>query len=91
MPANGDTFTNWIKVQAKRYTLPKITMHSVRAMCATYSLLAGMPISLVRSMMGHSSINTTNIYTRDVLDERKEYRDIINQKIINPENPDTTD
>lgn len=89
LPANGNTFTNWIKVQAKRYGLPPISMHSVRAMCATYSLLAGMPISLVRSMLGHSSINTTNIYTRDVLEERKEYSNIINNVIINPNKPDS--
>ena len=89
LPANGDTFTNWIKIQAQRYGLPPISMHSVRAMCATYSLLAGMPINLVRSMMGHTSITTTNIYTRDVPDERKAYRDIINEKIIDPDKKST--
>ncbi len=91
MPANGDTFSNWIGIQAKRYGLPHISMHGVRAMCATYSLLAGMPITLVRSMLGHASINTTNIYTRDVLEERKEYRSAIADNILNNDDHETED
>ena len=91
MPANGDTFSNWLDIQARRYGLPHISMHGVRAMCATYSLLAGMPITLVRSMLGHASISTTNIYTRDVLEERKEYRSAITDNIVNPDTHEDED
>ena len=61
----------WLKRMCKKHQMPRIAVHSLRAMAATYALISGMPLNMVQAMMGHTDISTTSIYLRDVQDERK--------------------
>ena len=55
----GNSFTNL----KKDYNLPKeITEHSLRHSFATYYLMNGGDILILKSMMGHKSLNSTSIY-----------------------------
>lgn len=72
LPVNGDCFYLWLKRMCDRYDLPRIAVHSLRAMAATNALTSGMRLNMVQAMMGHTNIATTSIYLRDVPDERKE-------------------
>ncbi len=71
VPVNGDSFYLWLKRMCKKHQMPRIAVHSLRAMAATYALISGMPLNMVQAMMGHTDISTTSIYLRDVQDERK--------------------
>ena len=71
LPVNGDSFYLWLKRMCKKHNMPRIAVHSLRAMAATNALISGMPLNLVQTMMGHANIATTSIYLRDVQDERK--------------------
>lgn len=72
LPVNGDSFYLWLKRMCRKYSMPRIAVHSLRAMAATNALISGMPLNMVQAMMGHTNITTTSIYLRDVQDERKE-------------------
>lgn len=70
-PINGDSFYLWLKRMCTKHNLPRIAVHSLRAMAATHALISGIPLNMVQAMMGHTNISTTSIYLRDVQDERK--------------------
>ena len=40
-------------------------------MAASYALMAGVPLTSVQSMLGHTNIRTTSIYLHDVEEQRK--------------------
>lgn len=71
MPVDNKSFYLWLRRKCVKHDMPIITVHSLRAMAATYALMSGMPLNLVQAMMGHSNVSTTSIYLRDVADERK--------------------
>jgi len=55
----GNTFTNL----KKEYNLPaEITEHSLRHSFATYYLMNGGDVLILKSMMGHKTLNSTSIY-----------------------------
>jgi integrase/recombinase XerD len=57
---------------AQRSGLSKpVTPHSLRHSCATHMLRAGAPIRHLQEMLGHASIETTQIYTRVTITDLK--------------------
>ena len=80
---NGDSFYLWLKRMCKKHNMPRIAVHSLRAMAATNALISGMPLNLVQTMMGHANIATTSIYLRDVQDERKIASNLLAQHFEN--------
>lgn len=54
---------NYFSCLKKEYQLPKeITEHSLRHSFATYYLMNGGDLLVLKSMMGHKSLNSTSIY-----------------------------
>ncbi|MBU0533163.1 tyrosine-type recombinase/integrase [Candidatus Micrarchaeota archaeon] len=61
----GFSFNDSVKRIVKRCGIKKaITLHCLRHSIATHLLAAGMNIEQVRNFMGHSDIDTTQVYTR---------------------------
>lgn len=71
LPLDGKAFYLWLSRMCEKYDLPRIAVHSIRAMAATYALTSGMPLNMVQTMLGHTNISTTSIYLHDVYDQRK--------------------
>lgn len=72
VPVDGSSFYLWLKRMCIKHSLPRIAVHSIRAMAATYALMSGMPLNMVQTMLGHTNIATTSIYLHDVADQRKD-------------------
>lgn len=83
LPVNGDCFYLWLKRMCCTHNFPRIAVHSLRAMAATYALISGMPLNMVQAMLGHVNISTTSIYLRDVQDERKEVTSLLSNHLEN--------
>ena len=57
------TICNYFSSLKKEYNLPpEITEHSLRHSFATYFLMNGGDLLVLKSMMGHKSLNSTSIY-----------------------------
>ena len=57
------TIGNYFSSLKKKYNLPpEITEHSLRHSFATYFLMNGGDLLVLKSMMGHKSLNSTSIY-----------------------------
>ena len=57
------TIINYFSVLKDTYNLPdNITFHSLRHSFATYYLANGGSLLALQSMLGHTNLNTTNIY-----------------------------
>ena len=55
--------TVYFGIIKKKYNLPKtVTFHSLRHSFATYFLMNGGDLLVLKSMMGHKSLNSTSIY-----------------------------
>ena len=50
----------------------KITTHSLRHTCATHMLRNGAPIRHIQEMLGHESLESTQIYTRVTINDLKQ-------------------
>jgi integrase/recombinase XerD len=48
-----------------------VSTHTFRHSCATHMLRAGSPIRHLQEMLGHASIETTQIYTRVTITDLK--------------------
>lgn len=46
-----------------------VSTHTFRHACATHMLRAGAPIRHLREMLGHDSIESTQIYTRATIND----------------------
>ena len=49
-----------------------ITTHGIRHTCATHMLKNGAPIRHIQEMLGHESLESTQIYTRVTINDLKE-------------------
>lgn len=68
-----------VKIIAKRAGIEKsISFHSSRHTFATRALTKGVPIEQVSKLMGHHSINTTQIYAKIVNSKLDEAMDALN-------------
>ncbi|UCG69045.1 MAG: tyrosine-type recombinase/integrase [Thermoplasmata archaeon] len=67
-----DTVWQIVKRYAKQAGIKKkVTPHSLRHTCATHMLKNGAHIRHIQEMLGHSSITTTQRYTRVTIDDLK--------------------
>ena len=66
-------FLRTLKIVAKRVGIKKhVDIHSIRHTCATHMLQNGADIRYIKELLGHTLLNTTQIYTRvESLDLRK--------------------
>lgn len=48
-----------------------VTAHAFRHACATHMLQAGAPIRYIQELLGHTDINTTQIYTHVTINDLK--------------------
>lgn len=55
----------------KKLSLPHITVHGLRHMCATILLEEGVSLAKISAMLGHTSIHTTFEYYCEVMDEKE--------------------
>jgi integrase/recombinase XerD len=49
-----------------------VSTHTLRHSCATHMLKNGAPVRHIQEMLGHASINTTQIYTRVTINDLKQ-------------------
>lgn len=61
-PIDIATIEQLIRNLGKRAGVPNVHPHRFRRTCATFALRRGMPIEQVSKMLGHESIETTQIY-----------------------------
>ena len=60
----GDSYWKWLKEKLEQANLSKdITLHHLRHSIATHLLENGLDIEQVRDFLGHSFLETTQIYT----------------------------
>jgi integrase/recombinase XerD len=49
-----------------------VTTHTLRHTCATHMLRNGAPVRHIQEMLGHESLESTQIYTRVTINDLKE-------------------
>ena len=71
-PLSSDIIQRIVKAAAKRAGIQKrVTPHTLRHSYATHLLEAGENIRKIQELLGHSNLNTTQIYTQVSLTELK--------------------
>ena len=62
-----------VKTWAKRAGIKKkVTTHSLRHTCATHMLKNGAPVRHIQEMLGHESLESTQIYTHVTINDLKQ-------------------
>ena len=59
-------------------SLPSISVHSLRHMCATILIESGVTLAKIAAFLGHTSIHTTFEYYCEVMDEKQKILNFIN-------------
>ena len=65
-----DTVSKDFKSIVRKAGVGTARLHDLRHSAATYMLASGMPIQVVKEILGHASLTTTMIYV-DVMDDMK--------------------
>jgi integrase/recombinase XerD len=71
--AGGQYVRIWFRRRAKEAGIyrPGMSCHSLRHSCATHLLAHGADIRYVQELLGHESVETTVVYTREVVENLK--------------------
>ena len=64
----GQSLMLRLKALCKEAEIQPLTLHGLRHSVATHLLAAGMPLTSVSRFLGHSTLDSTQIYTRHSLD-----------------------
>ena len=65
---------DYLKLATARAGIDKnITYHTSRHTFATISLSLGIPIEYVRDLLGHSSVQITEIYAKIIASDKKKH------------------
>lgn len=78
-PVTPNCLYIWLKRMCVICDLPRITVHSLRHMSATYALNNGAPLTAVQAMLGHNDIKTTAIYLHALDKQRKESASVLSK------------
>lgn len=87
MPSLG-SFNSWLRGFLLRNNIMHVGIHGFRRMAATYALSNKVPLDVVKNMLGHTDIATTNIYLRNLQDSQREGTAVVSSaydKLINNE------
>ena len=87
MPSLG-SFNCWLRGFLLRNNIKHVGTHGFRRMAATYALSNKVPLDVVKNMLGHTDISTTNIYLRALQDSQREGTAVVSNvydKLINNE------
>lgn len=87
MPSLG-SFYSWLRGFLLRNDIKHVGVHGFRRMAATYALSNKVPLDVVKNMLGHVDIATTNIYLRALQDSQREGTEVVSnfyEKLINNE------
>jgi integrase/recombinase XerD len=68
-------FTEFVAYRLKRAGLKRITLHQLRSSAATHMVDAGMNIGFVQQILGHTRLDTTQIYVQTHSGELKKILD----------------
>jgi integrase/recombinase XerD len=64
LPRHRGSFTDLVRTNAKAAGIDiRVTPHTLRHGCATHLLQGGADVRHVQKLLGHSSVQTTAIYT----------------------------
>lgn len=77
VPVSASCLYMWMSKICRAHSLPHITVHSLRAMAATYALNHGAALTTVQTMLGHENIRTTSIYLHPLDAQRKQTTGIL--------------
>ncbi len=76
---SGSQLLRVIKKYAKKAGIAKnITPHKLRHTCATKCLKEGVQLEVIKELLGHESILTTEIYTHVTKDSKKQVAQLVN-------------
>lgn len=81
VPPTPNCLYTWLRKMAKENDLPEITVHSLRAMAATYALNNGAALTTVQRMLGHTNLRTTSIYLHPLEEDCKRTANAIANRI----------
>ena len=88
VPISPTSLRLWMSKLCKKHNLPRITVHSLRHMAATYALNHGATLTTVQSMLGHTNIRTTSIYLHPLEFQKKETAQIMSNHLQSLRNKD---
>jgi len=71
-PYSPSHVTRHVAVICARAGLPRVTFHSLRHSTASILLHEGVPIEVIRSLLGHTNAKMTQLYARPEEDRKRE-------------------
>lgn len=86
MPVSPSCLLMWLRKFANQLGLPAITVHSLRAMAATYALNSGAALTSVQNMLGHANLRTTSLYLHPLEEDCKKTAHVLANKLASMRN-----